>query len=167
MNRKTMVVPFLLFAFVIFFLSINDTMILNKKYLLTSSNLPKKIELLIPFMKRKIRIDMVSKNNLCQKSIHDKKIFLNILYANKKISLAEMNALGYGTFVKLVFDKKKNISINCDISIAISDPYGNMNKELLFIVFPILVILYLLFKTGWLYVAKKIKYRRRLSRNNL
>jgi ABC-type uncharacterized transport system involved in gliding motility auxiliary subunit len=152
-NRKTIFILFLLFLFIIFSLLNTKKIIFKEEYSWKSSNLPENIDLSIPFMKKKIYIDLISKNEICQQYIQNNEIFFNILNNNKKISLIEMNSMGYGTLVKLNFDKKKNLSIDCNISVIITDPYGNMDKGLLFIIFPILIIFYFLFKFTWKYIS--------------
>jgi len=123
-----------------------DQIILNKQYVFKNSDLPKNIALNIPLMKKKIYIDINTKNNNCQKNINN---ILNILYENKKISLLEMNKLTYGSSVVLHFDNIENASNDCTIIVQITDPYGNLDKELIFIVLPVFIILYMIFKYLW------------------
>ena len=155
MNKKTVAILFILFLSVTYSLLNTKKIIFKERYSLRSSNLAENINLSIPFMKKKIYIDLIAEKHICQQYIKNKDIFFNILSNNNKISLAEMNALKYGTLVKLNFYKKKNVLTNCNISVVITDPYGNMNKGLIFIIFPSLIILYFLFKLIWKYVASK------------
>ena len=154
MNKKIIAI---LFLSVTFSLLNTKKIIFKEIYSLKSSNLTENINLSIPFMKKKIYIDLIAEKDICQQYIKKKDIFFNILNNNKKISLTEMNALEYGTLVKLNFYKKKNVLTNCNISVVITDPYGNMNKGLLFIIFPSLIILYFLFKLIWKYIASLLR----------
>jgi hypothetical protein len=148
-NRKTIFILFILFLFVTFSLLNTKRIIFKEEYSWRISNLPENIDLNIPFMKKKIYIDLIAENDICQQYIDNKEIFFNILNKNKKISLKEMNSLRHDTCIQLNFDKKKDVSIDCNISVVITDPYGNMSKGLLFIIFPILIIFYFLFKFIW------------------
>jgi len=134
-----------------------EKIIFQKKYIWQSSDLPKSIDFSIPFITSKIDINLNSEQNNCHQYIDDQKIFFDTIYNNKKITLKELNTLEYGSIITLNVDKTTNTLVDCNFSVFITDPYGNMDKELLLIILPTLIVFYWLFKMGWLFVVKKIK----------
>lgn len=154
MNKKFIV--FLVLFVVISVLNI-EKIIFQKQYIWQSSDLPKSIDFSIPFITSKIDIDLNSEQNNCHQYIDNQKIFFDTIYNNKKITLKELNTLEYGSIITLNVDKTTNTLVDCNFSVLITDPYGNMDKELLLIILPTLIVFYLVFKMGWLFVVKKIK----------
>jgi len=153
-NKKFIV--FLVLFVVISVLNI-EKIIFQKQYIWQSSDLPKSIDFSIPFITSKIDIDLNSEQNNCHQYIDNQKIFFDTIYNNKKITLKELNTLEYGSIITLNVDKTTNTLVDCNFSVLITDPYGNMDKELLLIILPTLIVFYLVFKMGWLFVVKKIK----------
>ena len=136
-----------------------DNLLFYKFYTYNTLSTSKSIYFSVPKIKNKIHIDIYSSNKLCHKYIKLKKIN-GALYCNSKIiKLAKLNnsknieSCSY----KISFDNNLE---NCNFNLMIDDPYGNLLKMLLFLIFPMLIIFYLLFKIVWLFIVN-FKQKRR------
>jgi len=137
------------------FAIIVDSVLLKDMH--TFNKLPKKLEFTLPYFYQKVHIDIDSNNSTCLKYIKNDYIKQKILYKNKEINIHQLNRIKNNRKIIIEIFTNTYIPNNCIFEIEIVDPYGNMFKELFFIVIPILIIFFLLFKMIFIFIYNKLK----------
>jgi hypothetical protein len=121
------------------------------EYSTLSSNI--KVHFRIPSFKHRIHIDMHGLDKSCQQYIKLKNIYSTIYYNNISIDINQLNKLSYNKQVFYTISFDGNLD-KCHFGLMIFDPYGNLLKILFLFIFPLLTLLYLLFKASWLIIAE-------------
>jgi len=139
---------------VLFNLYINNIFI-RENYLINSTKLPIQITFEIPYLTKKIHLDINSDNIQCKQYIQEGNINFKIYNNDIVLDFYKINLLSQGEHIDIKILKNKNTLNDCQFSFEIFDPYGNMLKMLLLYILPHLLILYFLIKITWIVWIKK------------
>ena len=132
-------------------------LLIEENYSFRIEELPKKIEYKIPLLKIKLHTSISTTNLECKQSIENNYIEMKLLKNKVPISIFEFNQLNYNTITTIEIFTNKRIKHNCYMNLRIIDSYGNMDKTLITIIVPFVLILYFLFKMSWMFIVDRVK----------